>query len=169
MLSTEKTLLRMPLPEDRQIFISMRNDIELQGMLMARARPNTESKIDEWVKKKLSDENGVFFVIADVTSNKAIGYLQLTNMDFIHQRGDLGICINKQHQGQGYAKDALELLEGYAKNLFNIRKIVLQVLNENHRAIRFYEKMAYRSVGILQEHFYLNDKFHAVRLMEKII
>ena len=136
---------------------------------MTRAKPNTERKIDDWINKKLSDENGCFFIIADAKSNSTAGYLQLTNIDFIHRRGDLGICLSKQHQGQGYAKDALMLLENYAKNIFNIRKIVLQVLNDNHKAIRFYEKMAYLRVGILQEHFYLNDEFHSVLLMEKKI
>jgi diamine N-acetyltransferase len=169
MLETEKTLLRSPLAEDKQFLLVMRNDVELQGMLMSRAKPNNSSRIDEWIDKRLSDEYGVFFVIADSKTNTPVGYIQLLRMDFIHQRGDLGICIDKHHHGKGYAKDALLLLESYVRNLFNIRKIVLQVLNENLRAIRFYEKMGYRNVGTLQEHFYLNNEFHDVLLMEKKI
>jgi RimJ/RimL family protein N-acetyltransferase len=136
MLKAENTLLRMPLPEDMELLLSLRNDIELQSMLMSLAKPSNPSKIDGWIQKKLSDENSVFFIIADAKNNEIIGYLQFVNMDFIHQRGELGICIAKEHHGGGYAKEALLLLEGYVKNIFNIHKIVLQVLHNNFRDTR---------------------------------
>ena len=100
-------------------------------------------------------------------SNHPIGYIELTNIDFVDRRGDLGICIDKHQHGKGYAKDAVFLLENYAKNLFNIRKIILQVLNSNSRAISFYKKVGYRNIGVFDDHFYMDDQFHDVLLMEK--
>ena len=168
MLDINNTLLRMPIEQDKKNFLLMRNDLELQGTLMSRAKPNTIKKVEDWLNRRLSDDSGIFFVIAEAKSNNCIGFLQLVNIDFISRRGDLGICLNKESQGQGYAKDALSQLEIYAKRVFNIRKINLQVLNDNHRAIKFYKKMGYNHVGILQEHFYLNESFHDVLIMEKI-
>jgi len=169
MIQTDKTLLRSPMPEDREFLLTTRNNITLQAMLMTRARPNTISKIDFWLKQKLSDEYAVFFIIADATCNFPVGFIQLVNMDFINRKCELGICIDEQYHGKGYAVDALNLLEAYAKEVFNIHKILLSVLAKNNRAIQFYEKMMYRSVGILEENFYMNNEFHNVLLMEKII
>jgi diamine N-acetyltransferase len=168
MLITNNTLLRMPLDRDRDSLTLMRNDIDLQGILMSRVKPNTLKKVDNWLNKRLADEHGVFFIIADVESNNCVGFVQLINIDFISRRGDLGICLDKQYQGKGYASNALLLLENYTKKVFNIRKFLLQVLGDNYRAINFYKKNGYCEVGILREHFYMNNEFNDVILMEKI-
>lgn len=169
MLTTSKTLLRYPIPDDNKFLIKIRNDIELQCMLMSRPKPNNISKIETWVNQKLSDTHVIFFVIADAVSGSPVGYIQLDEIDFINRKCKLGVCIDSPYQGQGYATDAFVLLESYVKKIFSIRKIAISVLLNNKRAISFYEKMMYRTVGLLQEDFYLDNEFHDVLLMEKII
>jgi RimJ/RimL family protein N-acetyltransferase len=166
MLQTHKTLLRMPAYRDKDLLLAMRNDLDSQSLLMSRAKPNTLDKVDAWLNKRLSDEHGIFFIIADLESDRCVGFVQLVNIDFISQRGDLGISIDREQQGIGYGKDALSLLESYARKIFNLRKVNLQVLSNNQKAINFYRKVGYRDVGILQEHFYINNEFHDVLLME---
>ena len=169
MLKTSKTLLRYPVADDNKFLIKMRNDIELQCMLMSRPKANNVNKIEAWLNQKLSDTHVVFFIIADVVSGSPVGYIQLDEIDFISRKCKLGVCIDIPYHGQGHAMDAFILLENYAKKIFNIRKIVISVLLDNKRAISFYEKMMYRTVGVLQEDFYLDNEFHDVLLMEKII
>lgn len=169
MLKTSKTLLRYPVPDDNKFFIKIRNDIELQCMLMSRPKANNLNKIESWLNQKLSDAHIAFFVIADTVSGLPIGYIQLDNIDFISRKCKLGVCIDSAYHGQGYAADAFFLIESYAKKIFNIRKIAISVLLNNKRAISFYEKMMYRTVGFLQEDFYLDNEFHDVLLMEKMI
>ncbi len=169
MLSTSKTLLRPPIPEDREFLVKLRNNIDLQLMLMSRPKANSFSKVESWLHQKLSDECTVFFIIADAHDEFPVGYIQLVKIDFINRKCDLGVCIDAQYHGKGYAKDAFQMLEAYAKKIFNMHKIVVSVLHQNKRAISFYEKMSYRSVGILEADFYLDNEFHNVLLMEKII
>jgi RimJ/RimL family protein N-acetyltransferase len=169
MLQTNKTLLRVPVHRDKGLLLAMRNDLDSQSILMSRAKPNTSDKVDDWLNKRLSDEHGLFFIIADLESDCCVGFTQLVNIDFISRRGDLGIWIDQEQRGMGYGHDALSLLESYVRKVFNIRKIGLQVLTDNQKAISFYRKVGYYDVGILQEHFYINDKFHDVLLMEKKI
>lgn len=169
MLKTNKTLLRPPISEDKDFLVKLRNNIDLQAMLMSRAKPNTINKIESWLNQKLSDEYVVFFIIADVNNNSPVGYVQLVKIDFINRKCGLGVCIDPQYHGQGYAIDAFNLLESYAKKMFNIHKIVILVLTKNTRAINFYKKMLYQNVGILEADFYIDNEFHDVLLMEKII
>ncbi|MEI6429553.1 MAG: GNAT family protein [Pseudanabaena sp. ELA607] len=169
MLKTNKTLLRPPVDKDKEFLLQLRNDIDLQVMLMSRAKPNTLNKIEFWLNQKLSDEHGVFFVIADVDNDFPVGYIQLVKIDFINRKCELGICIDTQYHGNGYAVDAFTLLEDYAKKILNIHKIVISVLTTNNRAIRFYKKMLYQIVGVLKADFYIENEFHDVLLMEKIV
>lgn len=169
MLQTHKTLLRMPVHRDKDLLLVMRNDLDSQSVLMSRAKPNTSDKVDVWLNKRLSDEHGIFFIIADLESDCCVGFVQLVNIDFISRRGDLGIWIDREQRGMGYGHDALSLLESYVRKVFNIRKIGLHVLANNQKAIGFYRKVGYYDIGILQEHFYINDEFHDVLLMEKKI
>ncbi|MCT7961890.1 GNAT family N-acetyltransferase [Laspinema sp. D1] len=169
MLKTTKTLLRSPLSEDKEFLIKLRNDIDLQVMLMSRPKANPPSKIESWLNQQLSDEHIVFFIIADAEGGFPVGYIQLVKMDFLNKKCELGVCIDIQYHGKGYATDAFKLLEIYAKKIFNMNKIVISVLVKNKRAISFYEKMLYRSVGILKADFYFDNEFHDVLLMEKMI
>jgi diamine N-acetyltransferase len=169
MIQTHKTLLRMPVSRDKDLLLVMRNDLDTQHLLMSRAKPNTSDRVDAWLNRRLSDEHGIFFIIADLESDLCVGFVQLVNIDFISRRGDLGIWINQEQRGIGYGHDALSLLENYVRKIFNIRKIGLQVLANNQKATNFYQKMGYYNVGVLQEHFYINDEFHDVLLMEKKI
>lgn len=169
MLSTNQTLLRAPIPEDREFLLRLRNDIQLQETLMTRARPNDVRKVEEWIARRLNDECSLFFIIADKSSNIPVGFIQLIKLDFINGIGELGICIDEPFHGKGYASDAMELLQNYANNVFNIRKIVLQVILKNVKAIRFYQRHGYKNVGILKEHFYFNNKYEDVLMMEKML
>jgi len=169
MLTRNKTLLRPPISSDKDFLLRLRNDIDLQAMLMSRAKTNNSVKLDSWLNQKICDNNTVFFVVADSVENFPVGYIQLVNLDLINRKCELGICIAQEYQGKGYATDSFNLLENYAKGIFNIRKIVLSVLTSNTRAIRFFKKMLYRSVGVLESDFYIFNEFHDVLLMEKII
>jgi RimJ/RimL family protein N-acetyltransferase len=111
----------------------------------------------------------VFFVIASVKDQRPLGYLQLANMDFVHGTADLGICVDEAARGTGCAAEALLLLEEYARDVFNLRKIILRVLASNSRAIAFYRKARYQKVGLHRRHFYQRQVYYDVLIMEKFL
>jgi diamine N-acetyltransferase len=167
MLTGSKARLRAPRDDDKNFLVGLRNDVGLQMSLLALPRANSTSRVDEWVARLTNDPASLFFVVADKETDKALGYIQLTKMDFVHGHGELGICLGEENRGQGYADDALTLLERHARAVFNIRKIVLYSLASNHRAIGFYKKSGYLSVGTLREQFYQDGAFRDVLIMEK--
>ncbi len=169
MLEGTKVVLRPPREGDREILHALRNDARLQSQLMSLPRANSAQRIDDWLARMLSDPASAFFVIAAVKTGKALGYVQITHMDFVHGTGNLGICLAESGRGGGRAAEALALLEGYAGDIFNLRKIVLHVLAANTRALRFYEKCGYLPVGILRRHFHLRRTYHDVAIFEKFL
>ena len=169
MLQTEKTMLRLPTDGDLPRLTDWRNDIALQVSLMAVPRPNSPERVRAWLARRLEDEHGVFFIVADRQTNLAVGFVQALNLDFVHGRGELGICLCPQAQGKGFAAEALWLLERYLVDRFRLRKLTLSVLANNERARRFYLREQFTESGLLHKHFYAEGAYHDVVVMEKFL
>ena len=60
-------------------------------------------------------------------------------------------------------------LEDYARSICNLHKICLRVLAANAPAVRLYERCGFETAGVLREHFYHQDAYHDVAIMEKRI
>lgn len=168
MLSGEHAVLREWRESDLVALAAMRNDVALQRLLMAQARPNSIERVRQWLVDRGRQEDMVFFVIAD-SDDAAVGYLQVANIDRFHGRGDLGICLSADAHGRGIAAEACTLLEDYLRGTLAMRKLCLQVLADNQRAIAFYHKHGYRDVGMLEQHFREGDSRHDVLLMERLL
>lgn len=169
MLSGTHVILRAPFGEDFTFLFGLRNNLQTQMSLMTWPRGNTAQRVSDWVENNLNDPQRVFFVIASKQDQHPTGYIQITNIDFVSGVGELGICLHGEAQGKGYAQEAMKLLEQYVRSIFRIRKITLRVLASNERAIAFYQKTGFVSVGTYKRHFYQEERFHDVLIMEKFL
>jgi len=169
MLKGNKIILRAATEKDLKVLSPMRNDIDLQLQLMALPRPNTALRVKQWLKRRADDDQGIFFVIAERSSNRACGYIQLVNMDAYHKNCYLGIWLSDSVHGKGHAAEAMSLAFDYAADIFGMHKILLHVLAANERAISFYIKNDFKKAGVLKEHFFQKQKYHDVIVMEKIL
>ncbi|MCD6060393.1 MAG: family N-acetyltransferase [Moraxellaceae bacterium] len=168
MLKGASTILRPWRDSDLEFFAGLRNDVELQAQLMTQPRPNSVPRVREWLQLRSGQEDGLFFVIADAADGEPVGYVQVQNLRLLHRSGELGICLAPAMQGRGHGGEALALLERYLQDTFALRKLVLQVLDDNAGAIRFYERNGFTHAGRLNKHFYLNGVYCDVRIMEKL-
>src|SRR5450631_2592474 len=167
-LTRADTLLREHEDRDLDVMFALRNNVALQLLLAAHPQPKTLEQVQAWLKKRREDRQGAFFVIANAAGS-ALGYLQLTHLDFLNRHGRLGICIAPSAQGKGHAADAVALLEEYARDALSLRKFILTVLTSNERAIAFYHRIGYFDVGIYRDHFYWADAYHDMLAMEKLL
>ena len=119
----------------------------------------------------MGDSASLFFVIAERSGDAAAGFVQIRKMDFIHGHGELGIALTRETQGKGYAvAEAVWVMEGHARSVFGLRKVVLHVRVSNSRAIiPAYERCGYARVGILQQHFRHDGAYHDVLAMEHLL
>ena len=169
MLEGSVAVLRAPLPADREFLFALRNDLELQSALLALPRPNSMERVAAWIETRLGATDGAFFIIAPKASGEAAGFLQLQHMDFVHGHVELGICLGAAFRGRGLAREALHLAACYARDVFNLRKIILSVVASNIEAVALYEQAGYRRVGIHLGHFYHRQQWHDVLVMEKLL
>lgn len=76
-----------------------------------------------------------------------IGSLDVFDFDPKHQRAGVGILIEKEYRGKGYASEALSLLDEYALNVIGIRNLYCNILEDNTQSQSLFEKAGYVQVG----------------------
>ena len=169
--SHKPSLIRLRQPEDADLdlLVSIRNNLSLQAMLMSLPRASNTQRVRDWLNNHINNPQSIFFIIAEINTNLPCGYIQITNIDFVHRYGELGICIDSSFQGKGYGRQAIISIEQYLQKIFNIRKLTLKVLEENRVAIHVYESLCYQLIGIHQQHFYHQGIWQNVVVMEKIL
>lgn len=80
--------------------------------------------------------------------------------------GELGIQIwERENVGKGYGRDALTVFLDWAFFVQNFRKICLDTLAANERAIRCYTAVGFREEGRLREHEWYNGRYDDLVLM----
>lgn len=166
-VSEGDTALVAPSNEDIDFLKSLRNDLDLQCQLLSLPRPNSHSRVAEWVRAMNDDDSTLFFTIRSLAKDSPVGFVQIREMHHVHRRGYLGICIAPHACGQGYGKSSIRLVEKFVTGVFNLRKLVLHVLGSNEKAISLYQSLGYTEVGVLREHFYNDGLFHDVKIFEK--
>jgi diamine N-acetyltransferase len=164
----EKIVLRAPVDDDLPLLTELRNDVDAQRAAMALPRPNSRKRAEEWLAKRGSDPNTIFFIIAVRETNEGVGYNQITNIDWVHRHGDMGMAIGSSHRRKGYGEEAMHLMEHFVRDVFNLRKIVVWALAD-HPSQHMYERVGYDRIGVLRQHFYNRGAFHDVLLMEKLL
>jgi len=169
MITGKKIILRGWEADDLPALQLLRNNFQLQQQLMSIPRANSIAQIKEWLTNKTKPADSIFYVIADSKSNQCVGYIQVMAIDLLHGLGKLGICVSPDAQGNGFGGEAITLLECYLVDVFNLRKVFLEVLANNSRAQGLYSKLGYKECGRLQENFFFNGKFIDVLIMEKFI
>lgn len=167
MLTGDTIVLREWRETDLEALASLRNNIDLQTLLMSQPKPNSVERVRTWLTGRSGRDDVAFFVIASRADDGVVGYVQVTNIDTFHGHGELGICLSPEAQGKDLARDACDLLEAYLLKSLVLRKLILKVLVDNQRAIAFYRKYGYRDVGVLEGHHRAADGYQDVLVMER--
>lgn len=169
MIEGSRIRLRNWSEADLPALTTWRNDVVLQGQLLARVRGSNIDQVRRWVQERSAGPTSVLLVIAARNDDRAIGYVQLVGLDELDQCGDLGICIEPASQGAGVGREVLLLLIAHSGRLHPLRKLELRVRADNNRAIRCYESVGFARCGVLHARAFVDGAYTDVILMERFL
>jgi diamine N-acetyltransferase len=86
-------------------------------------------------------------IITNQDDLSAIGSVDLFEFSPKHQRAGVGILVEEEHRGKGYALEALQLIDEYALTVVGIRNLFCNILEDNVESQRLFEKAGYVEVG----------------------
>ena len=93
-------------------------------------------------------------------NNKLIGKAKISNIVYgVLKSGILGYSIDKEYEGKGYMKEAINLVLEYAKEYLDLHRIEASVLTTNERSKGVLLSCGFEEVGINKKYLYINGKW----------
>lgn len=165
-----KITLRPIKKSDLHILNIWKNDEELYMYLGGGFQPLSEDQQEKWMDSIVDmTGNSRRFMIMDRDKNP-IGMVGLYDINWIHRTCEIGAYIGEiDARGNGYAKEACFLIESFAANYLNLRKIKLKVVADNVTAKKMWENLGYQTIGEYKQERFIKGKYCNVVLMEKFI
>jgi diamine N-acetyltransferase len=117
-----------------------------------------EKKETEYITKSWHDQNNHSFAIVD-QADEYLGTISLKKINLSHQNAEYAIALRKKAIGVGVAQAATTQLLTLAFTKLKLHKIYLNVLSDNLRARRFYEKIGFNFEGETKAQIYLHGSF----------
>ncbi len=143
------------------------NDSGLYEWLVSPFRQVSRAAEEEWIRRKVAISQTEFqLAICLKENNQHIGNIHLRNIDWVSRLAEVGIFIgDAEHWSKGYGRQAMRLILRHAFHDLRLRRVFLTVLDDNHRAIRSYEKCGFVVEGRLRKHAYKRGQFRDLVFM----
>lgn len=162
-------ILRTIRYDDLEILNKWKNDKEVYKFLGGGYAPTSIDEQKKWMDQMIDNSGKTKRFIIQL-KDKPIGFIGLYDIHDIHRVCSLGLYIGeKQEWGKGYASKAYKTIEEFAKNNLNIRKIKLEVVEDNKNAVLMYEKLGFKQCGKLIQERYIEGNYRNLIIMEKFI
>lgn len=157
-----------PLAKDAKVLSEVR--LQIDGETENLDREKGEAFIDEAGFKQLiktdMESGRNLFLVASV-NGRIVGFSRCEGnyLNRFSHKVEFGVCVLKEFWGYGIGKNLLkESISWVDSN--NIKKMTLNVLETNDKAIQLYKKLGFEVEGILKKDKILSDgKYYSTVLM----
>ena len=162
-LRGERVMLRPMREEDAELIVQWRNDPAIRKWLFSTDPLTVQSHL-EWFRRPKPDR--LDFVICLRESERPIGTVNFTNIDFQNAKAEAGKMLGDRTQwGKGLAKEAFRLWLAFGFERLGLTHIYVRTLSTNHRNIKLNEQLGFRVEKILCEEYQRGDELYDVVVM----
>jgi RimJ/RimL family protein N-acetyltransferase len=153
--------------EDAQRWTEWLNDIDIAIPLGDESYETITLELTEdWIKEYVKEQTNIFDIVKNA-DDKPIGRILLFGVNHVNRSANIGLFIGeKDEQGKGYGREAMELLLDYGFNLLNLHSIMLGVFSFNKKAINLYKKMGFKEIGRRRDARLICNKYYDLILMD---
>jgi RimJ/RimL family protein N-acetyltransferase len=159
MIVGEKVRLRALQEEDAEDCWRWINDWDVVRHLQIRY-PLSRLAERDFVERNMKPQpNDKVFGI-ETLDGLYIGNVGLHRISWEDRHATFGIFIGeKKYWGKGYGTDATRAIVRFAFDQMNLNRVELQVLNDNERGIRCYEKIGFVREGVQRQYRYREGRY----------
>lgn len=118
----------------------------------------------------IGDKDNYLYIVG-IVDNQIVGtlsYLSSARKRTMH-RGDLGIGVLKEYWGMGIASQLMDYFFKWANSKAVVKKIDLEVREDNIRAINLYLKYGFKIEGRISRGMLIDGKYYDLYCMGKTI
>jgi len=145
----QRVRLRALRREDAAMMAAWVSEPEVMVYVMPQF-PRTVMKQEQVIEQlAVADEHAP--CIIELNDGTPIGRIGLHRIDWRNRQAMLDLAIHRpEHRGQGHGTDALRALLHHAFHHMGLRRVWLEVYDDNERAIRVYRKCGFGLEARLQ-------------------
>ena len=167
---SERVRLRAMEPEDLEIMYAMENDPRTWDVTNFNV-PYSKFVLRQYIENSQCDmfaDRQLRMMIERREDAAVVGTIDITDFAPLHSRGEVGIAVRKEYQGNGYAKEALKLLCDYAFGFLFLRQLTAHVATDNEVSVQLFKSCGFSECGLLKEWWCVGGKFKDVVLLQRL-
>ena len=170
LLENETIRLRATEPEDLELLYKWENDTE-QWYLGSTTVPFSRYTLKRYLENSDQDiftDRQLRLMIVLKEEGRAIGTIDLYELDPRHMRAAVGILIDEKERNKSYGFQSLKILEQYAFRFLHLKQLYAFIPITNSASKYLFEKAGYKSVGVLKSWIKGNGHYMDVIVVQRI-
>ena len=172
LLSDGIVALRRPEPVDGPHYWRMRNDLALVSSVMGFRLGVAGHTIDEWIASGggVTQDDLLLTAVLVPDDNRPIGYVKAFRVDRFSRHAWIGLSLfDERDAGHGHGRRVMTQVCDYLRDFVGLRKISLEVLAVNARAVSLYRSLGFEEEGRLKSQYFTGGRFEDVVLMSRFL
>jgi RimJ/RimL family protein N-acetyltransferase len=164
-LSTERLVLRPFVPEDFDAVFAMQSDPDVTRWLYWG--PRNEAEVRAALDLKIAataivaEDDPLFLAAVRKDTGAFVGDFVLGLASEQHGTGEIGFIVHPDHQGQGYATEAGEVLLRLAFDELGLHRVIGRAEARNTGSARVLEKLGMRREAHLVENEWVRGEWQS--------
>ncbi|MCD4737249.1 MAG: GNAT family N-acetyltransferase [Bacteroidales bacterium] len=168
----KEVFLRAMEPEDIDLLYKWENDSNLWYLSNIKA-PFSRHVLEQYVMNSHED---IFTLkqlrLMIVKTNKpdfgAIGTIDLFDFDPGNKRAGIGILIDNEERGKGYASEAIELLLDYCFDTLHLHQVYCNITEDNQQSFMLFKKFGFIGTGRKKDWLFIKNEWKEVHFFQLI-
>lgn len=169
-LESEKIRLRAPELSDLDFMFHIENDTRL-WVVSACKVPYSRYQLQQYIETNSHDlyvDKQMRLMIDDRSSGRVVGAIDLFDFSPSDRRAEMGIVIDKEERGKGYASEALTMVCDYASRLLHLHQLYAFILDGNESASRLFASCGFAKVAVFPEWVLVESQYRGVDVYQRI-
>jgi diamine N-acetyltransferase len=172
-LESSRLHLRAPEPEDLEFLYNWENNTPT-WLVSNTLAPFSKFVLRQYLETAHRDifESKELRLMIDLKTTKhvvsTIGTIDIFDYDPLHMRAGVGILIAaSQNRRQGYAYEALQMIDDYAFNILQMHQLYCNIPEDNIASLTLFQKAGYEIIGIKKEWIRSGQKWLDEYMLQK--
>ena len=168
----EKICLRALEPEDVELMYRWENDASVwavSGTIAPFSRHQLQRFLDEQ-QFDLQQTRQQRLIIETRTEGRAVGALDLFEIDLLNRRAGVGILIAEpEDRGRGYGADALEAVARYAREVLGLQQLWCNIGANNKASRALFQACGYAECGLKRQWLWSADGWQDEVMLQRFL
>jgi len=167
---SEHIHLRALEPEDLSFLEQIENEEKLWHLSNTQT-PFSRDTLKRYIDnghRDIFDIKQLRLVICENNSEKPFGFVDIYEFSPNHKRAGLGIIVDKDYQGKGFAREAIKSVLKYGFDHLDLHQFFAYIELSNKKSIKLFENCGFVKTGERKDWNYHHKKFHTEAIYQNI-